>query len=157
MEVTVINFTDGERSKFIKFLANKHVNTIKRKEVTEKELSIIRNCLDKAPIGDNKAMRDGLNERIKAYEQSCKNSDSIVSKLDEFITGVENRKETSISTHIYECITDLYRHEKSNVKHGSDIHMYKYYPRMKRAKEKSLYVFVDKIKLITEAQNVRFA
>lgn len=155
MQVTEVNFTNEEKTKFLDYLKEQKDNAEASISTLDREKGILQKCREMtppdAPMEWVKSLADRMNEYAERI-QYIQDTVDITKKIAKSTT--EGKIEMPVKGLFKDILTTLHARE-SHKKHIEK--KYSYYPRLKKAKEQSMYVFANKIKIIMESENVRFA
>ena len=147
--VVEISLSQEEKNKLIQYAEDRKKEQELQLHLLETvELPILTKCLSSvvdAPV----AWVTALNSKIHLWETSINNIHSKCKEYASFISMLTDGKAHDFTKYAY-IIEYLYLTERSTTKLSSE---YKYYPRLKRAKERTMYVFSNKLKTIMETRH----
>lgn len=154
MPAPIVKFTADEKEKLVTFLKEKATFFKKRVITMKKELQMLKSCLEVKPVSVTSKWTEDLHARIKDYSERIELLYSGEGRYTQLITGVTLNSTIKIDAQIARDFLELYNREREGRKIEP---IYKYYPRLKKAKEAALYVFSEKIKIFMESKNVKIA
>lgn len=153
MPALEVKLQPDEKAKLISFFENKIIYYNKQAIALKNEFDLLLKIKAKSPT-DSKTWNAELNIKITGYEERIKLQKDLENDVRHTITFVNQGSEFIIQTSISTCLKEFYNSEKTYA-HRSLSKTLKYYPRLKKAKEASIYDFCNKIKTFLEAKNVK--
>lgn len=154
MQVTIVNLTNEEREKLTNFIKDKQATVSKRLQVMDKESKMLAECKAKPPSSVTAKWLQDLVTRITEYEGLMSNLKSSVQDYVNIINCIVAGEEMRVGANVINTLYELYTREREKKQVDTK---YQYYPRLKKAKEASLYVFSNKVKIIMESKYVKVA
>lgn len=148
-----VNLTLEEKQKITTFILNLKTSYESKAEAYTKELPLLEKCLQETPKDASATWITALKNKITEWKTNASRFSTEIANYEAVIIKLNSKKEENFIKYS-NIFTPLYISEKS--KKLTDT-KYKYYPRLKKAKEQSLYVFANKLKTIMESENVKIA
>ncbi len=120
----------------------------------EKEYEMLQECLIRPPSSVTGRWLNDLTNRIGEYDLIMRDFKASEKQYIDIIDGIVKGLEVPVGTAIVKALHELYNKEREKKQVENK---YQYYPRLKKAKEASLYVFSNKVKIIMESEYVKVA
>lgn len=150
----IVEFSTEEKKRLIDFLEEKKTGLTRSKVSLEREGKILNKVASESPNAVPEKYVLEVRKRIEEYKIRIKNGINLIKEFDVIISKLTNKEAFNANILHKADLVELYRNETG--KKALSV-AYNYYPRLKKAKEASLYVFANKIKTIMEHENVKVA
>lgn len=154
MSTVRVQFNSVEKTKLIEYLKDKESSYSHRTKTLEREYGLLMECKEKLPKELGESYFHQLKNQIQNWKINiaCLKKESKVFTV--FIQGLE-KGEVIEGKKTKEILNDLYLVECQGFKKVEK--KFEYYPRLKKAKEATLYEFANKIKMFMESEYVQVA
>lgn len=156
MQIKEVKFTEDEKQRFLNYLKEQKDNLDSNITTLNREKVIINQLKDLTPIEAPPDWQKSVVKRIEDYENRINKCTESIDIIKILACTIEDKQELKVEATIFDILNTLYSREKSTKKVNIE-NKYRFYPRLKKAKEQAMYVFASKIQIIMESKNVRFA
>lgn len=154
MSVTTIQFSSEEKSKLAVYLTDRIKGILNKQNALIKEHAILEASSVNIPSGAPESFIDHLRQKKEEWFNNINNIEFEVKGLNTFIKVINEGETFKVATNYKNVLKELRDREKRS-KPLED--KFNFYPRLKKAKEESIYEFAYKIEILMEAEHVKVA